>query len=91
MSLRNRLTNSAEAELLALQMLLQDFQLSNGPDSRRLLDGRPFSSRGIYKALMQNQPATHLDIIWQTAVPKKVQIFTWLLCQNRLNTRANLL
>ncbi|TVU12514.1 hypothetical protein EJB05_46165 [Eragrostis curvula] len=33
----------------------------------------------------------HANIIWSTSVPTKLKFFAWLLCNDRLPTRANLL
>ena len=90
--LRNRLTAATTAELASLSTLLQGVTLSQEPDSRLLLGGATFSSRGAYQ-LLQTQPHDHHDAarIWAAPVPNKVKIFAWLLHLNMLNTRANLL
>lgn len=91
-NLTNRLTNAASSELVALSLLLQDFQLSDSPDERFLVHGPSFSSKAVYDILMQEVVEDdHADLIWRSRNPSKIKIFAWLLFRGRLNTRANLM
>ena len=90
LALRNRLTTTAIAELASLNSLLQDWALSQVPDTRRLLNGSAFSARGAYAALSGHLSDPTLAAIWDSKVPKKVMIFGWLFYLDRLNTRKNL-
>jgi hypothetical protein len=47
-ALRNRLTLTTSLELSSLLPLLQAFQLKKLVESRTMLDGKPFSTRGIF-------------------------------------------
>lgn len=91
LSLRNRLTVVAEAELASLLALLQDFHPSDVDDSWILLSGQPFSTRGAYMLLSPGDPDLPVAQIWRCHVPLKVKIFTWFFHRDRLNTRRNLL
>ena len=87
----NRLTNAASSELVALSLLLQDFQLSDSPDERFLVHGPSFSSKAVYDILMQEVVEDdHADLIWRFRNPSKIKILAWLLSEGDLNTRANL-
>lgn len=90
LALRNRLTTTAVAELVSLNSLLQDVTLSQASDTRRLLNGAAFSTRGAYAALTVQLTDPVLAVIWDSRVPKKVMIFGWLFYLDRLNTRKNL-
>lgn len=89
--LRCRLTAAASQQLASLSTLLQELHLNDEQDTRRMLDGSPFSVKAAY-TLMHGQPqdpdASH---IWRSKVPKKIKVFGWLLHHDRINTRANLM
>jgi hypothetical protein len=89
--LRCRLTNAASEQLVSLSNLLQDVTLSEAQDTRSLLDGSPFSTKGAYLHLQSQLEDPDVSPIWKSRVPRKVKVFGWLLHLNRLNTRANLL
>ena len=90
--LRDRLTVTASLELDAILLLLQDVMLSDAPDDRFLHHGSNFFSRGAYSLLLPGRDVDrHARHIWSSSVPIKVKVFGWLLCRDRLNTRANLL
>uniref|UniRef100_A0A452YKN1 Reverse transcriptase zinc-binding domain-containing protein n=1 Tax=Aegilops tauschii subsp. strangulata TaxID=200361 RepID=A0A452YKN1_AEGTS len=86
LALRNRLTTTAIAELASLNTSLQDCVLLQVPDTRRLLSGSAFSTRGVYAALSEHLSDPMLAAIWDSKVPKKVMIFRWLFYLDRLNT-----
>ena len=78
----NRLTNAASSELVALSLLLQDFQLSDSPDERFLVHGPSFSSKAVYDILMQEVVEDdHADLIWRFRNPSKIKILAWLLSE----------
>ena len=88
--LRNRLTMAATQQLAALSLLLQGTTLTDDADSRLLLDGSAFSTRGAYVGIQTALLNPDADRVWASRVPNKVKIFGWLLLLDRLNTRANL-
>lgn len=78
----NRLTNAASSELVALSLLLQDFQLSDSPDERFLVHSPSFSSEAVYDILMQEVVEDdHADLIWHFRNPSKIKILAWLLSE----------
>ena len=90
-NLCNRLSLLAEQEFVALMAVLQDFVPSAAEDQRFLVQGLTFSTKQAYDTLMARPDCDPLaPIIWQSKVPRKIKIFTWLLFKDRLNTRANL-
>lgn len=91
--LRNRLTSNAAAELCSVLSLLQDFQVSPGPDERYLNGCLGFSTRAAYSLTMADDSAheMHAIPIWSSCVPNRVKIFAWLLFRDRLNSKSNLL
>src|ERR1041385_1218504 len=89
--LRDRLTVTASLKFDVILLLLQDVMLSNAPNDRFLHHGSDFSSRGAYSLLLPGRDVDrHARHIWSSSVPIKVKVFGWLLCRDRLNTRANL-
>ena len=79
-NLTNRLSNATSAELVALNVLLQDFQLSEGPDDRTLNHGAPFSSKAAYAILTQGETEDdHANLIWRSRAHPKLRLFGWLL------------
>ena len=70
LALRNRLTSTAIAELASLNSLLQECLLSQVSDTRRLLNGAAFSTRGAYAALLVQLAEPMLADIWDSKVPK---------------------
>lgn len=89
-SLVNWLATDALNEFVALSLLLQDFQLSNGMNERYLLYGPIFSSKVAYGIIMhEDEEDDHVDLIWCSRSPNKIQIFAWLLFRGRINMRAN--
>ncbi|KAK1681640.1 hypothetical protein QYE76_042488 [Lolium multiflorum] len=68
-----------------------DVTLTDALDSRTLLDGSPFSTKGAYLHIQSQLLDPGVMPIWQSKVPRKVKVFGWLLHLNRLNTRANML
>lgn len=58
------LTNAASDEFVALSLLMQDFQLSDGHDGRQRVHGSPFSTRAAYGLIMhENNEDDHADMI----------------------------
>lgn len=89
-ALRNRLTAAATVELASLLSLLQVVQLNEDADERKMLNGKPFSSRAAYASPHDCDNDSDSRLLWSSRVPNKIKIFGWLLHLNRLNTRANL-
>lgn len=90
LGLYSRLTLTASNELASLRFLLQDVTLTGVPDSRTLLNGAPFTTKGAYDALASQLGDPSLAFIWDARVPSCVRVFGWLFYLDRLNTRANL-
>jgi hypothetical protein len=88
--LRNRLTDAATAELASLMSLLQEVLLTQGLDSRTMLDGSKFSTRNAYLNLQNRQLDDTTSFIWESKAPARVKIFAWLMHHDKLNTRKNL-
>jgi hypothetical protein len=93
LSLQDRLTRVAEAELLDVQRLIDATALQEGEDCR--FNDSPstprFSSREAYRALSPARPLdTSACLTWSLRIPTKVKIFAHLLDIDRLSTRANL-
>lgn len=90
-NLTNRLSNAASAELVALNVLLRDFQLSEGPEDRILNHGASFSLKAAYAILTREETEDdHANLIWRPRAHPKLKLFGWVLYRGRLNTRANL-
>ncbi|CAN6253863.1 unnamed protein product [Urochloa humidicola] len=91
--LQNRLTLAARRELSSLQTILNSVQLSATADQRVILTQPPttYSSRKAYMLLhhtgVRDEGAC---VIWSTNLPSRVKVFSWLLYNSRLQTRANL-
>lgn len=75
-NLTNRLTSAALRELDALCLLLQDFQLTDGPDERFLIHGQQFSPKAAYKIMLHEEVEDdHADLIWRSRAPHKIKLF----------------
>ncbi|KAE8769178.1 putative LRR receptor-like serine/threonine-protein kinase [Hordeum vulgare] len=71
--------------------MLHDFQPNDVVDERYLTHGLPFSTKNTYNLLVGSPDNDTTDaLIWASRVPIKVQVFGWLLFQDRLNFKANL-
>lgn len=90
LGLRSRFTLTASNVLASLRLLLQDVRLSGLPDSRTLLNGSSFTTKGAYDTLASQLADPMLASIWDARVLSRVRVFGWLLYLDRLNTRANL-
>ncbi|KAJ1294370.1 hypothetical protein BS78_01G141200 [Paspalum vaginatum] len=90
--LRPRLTSAAEAELTSLLQMLEQVQLSDSPDERKMhLSATPFSSRCAYSMLVDSSSNDANGLrVWKTRMPNKVKVFAWLFFRDRLSTWANL-
>jgi hypothetical protein len=87
-NLRAQLINAAPAEQLAHCSFLQAVELSYEPNSRCLLNNTSIFNKGACKAHPARQARSLCP--WVSYVPNKVQIYGWLLCPDRPNTRVNL-
>ena len=75
--------------------LLDGVVLTNTPDVRvcpwedRL---HKLSSSSVYRAVVSNgEGCEYYKFIWENCAPPKVKFFGWLLVQNRIQTKENLL
>ncbi|CAL5081713.1 unnamed protein product, partial [Urochloa decumbens] len=92
-SLQSRLTHAARAELSSVRSILSSFQPTTLPDARLLRVHPPteYSSSTAYKLLQHTGTQdAGACIIWSTCLPSRVKLFSWLLYNQRLQTRANL-
>ncbi|GJN17833.1 hypothetical protein PR202_gb04934 [Eleusine coracana subsp. coracana] len=89
-----RLTRVAEDDLRRLEATLQQTQLTTAPDTRRStligLD-RKLRTAPIYQMIVASAPCPFAEFVWHNQTPPKVQFFTWLLSQDRIKSRVNLL
>jgi hypothetical protein len=69
--------------------MLQDLNLNQELDDRRMIDGTKFSTRAAYLALQDGTDDESTAAIWESRVPRRIKTFGWLLHLNRLNIRAN--
>lgn len=94
LDLQPRLTHVAAAELESLRQLLDPVELGSDPDERYLAGAGavPYKSATAYSMLRRvGSPDANVAVIWATRVPTKIKFFAWLLCNGRINSRANLL
>jgi hypothetical protein len=69
---------------------VQVFHLSEGSDSRKMINGDSFSTRSAYACLHHSDSDAVTEQIWASRDPNKVKVFGWLVQLDRINTRANL-
>ena len=91
----NRLSTQAQLELQQLNVILQQSQLSEQPDTRLLAFSRTkdkLDTLAIYRLLkaqgQENDPTS--SFIWKNAAPPRVQMCFWLLLKGRIQCRSNL-
>lgn len=94
-TLAPRLSPLGRAELATVLDLLSSIQLTAEPD-RRLSPFATGSSKlktaALYKLLMHNDsPPAFPKFTWRNKTPPKAQFFVWLLSQDRIHCKANLL
>ncbi|CAN6226414.1 unnamed protein product [Urochloa humidicola] len=94
--LERRLSREAAEEYTKLQGILERVALLPGEDRRysplAATDGA-LRAGPIYRALMATTgapPVQFTKFVWQNRAPPRVQFFAWLLVQNRLQCRSNL-
>ena len=82
------------AELLRLQELLADQNLSEATQDAWVWSGPSFTVRAVYR-LLRDQGAPEDPIllqrcrlVWKRRLPLKIKIFAWLLLRRRLMTRS---
>ncbi|CAM0947799.1 unnamed protein product [Alopecurus aequalis] len=91
-----RLSSTASVQLNALHRVLEANPLSAGADSRyiplcAMADGR-LRTAALYGLYTFTGVRAHFfDFVWGKHAPSKAKIFVWLLVQNRIQSRANLL
>jgi hypothetical protein len=90
-----RLSYVASTELGTLDCLLGDVVLTNGTDVRRCLwedVASKLSSAALYKTVTASKvECVYYKFIWENCAPPNVKFFGWLLVQNRIQTKENLL
>ena len=87
------LSDQRADDLIRMQTLLGDCQLSEGPDAWVWQEPR-FSARAVYQRLLEQaatEDPTFLRLwraAWKSQLLLKIRIFAWLLLRRRLKTRA---
>jgi hypothetical protein len=85
----------AARELEQLEALLAGVSLSATPDLRLCLwedMAHKLNSSIVYQAVVTNgQGCEYYKFIWENRAPPKVKFFGWLLVQNKIQTKENLL
>lgn len=91
----SRLSSVASAELATLTDLLGDVVLTDDTDARRCPwedAASKLSSSALYKTVTASEvECVYYKFIWENCAPPKVKFFGWLLVQNRIQTKENLL
>ncbi|CAN6352985.1 unnamed protein product [Urochloa humidicola] len=91
-----RLTRAALEELVKLQTLLTQVALRDGEDRRSsaLADADGILRTGpVYKQMVHSTgppPKSFSNFVWGNRAPPRVQFFAWLLVQERIQCRSNL-
>ncbi|TVU01445.1 hypothetical protein EJB05_53095, partial [Eragrostis curvula] len=90
-----RLSTAATDEFLKLSELLADIVLTDQPDVRMCPwedKAHRLSSSAIYKSVVFNGAGCeYYKFIWENCASSRVKFFGWLLVQNRIQTKENLL
>lgn len=92
-----RISRAAVGELQQMRLLLSRVALSDQDDRRRsplVNRGDVLRSTPVYNLLMATTgapPCSFAKFVWGARVPPRVQFFAWLLVQERVQCRANLL
>jgi len=95
MHLVSRQSAAALEELQIVRGIIAGTQLTDSPDRRespfQLTDGNLHSS-SIYKLLRatDGDPSSSAAFTWRNRAPPRVQFFTWLLLNDRIQCKANL-
>ncbi|TVT98766.1 hypothetical protein EJB05_55904, partial [Eragrostis curvula] len=89
------LSTVATEEYTKLTEMLATIQLTNDPDVWRCPwedKAHRLSSSKIYKSVVSNgEGCEYYKFIWENRAPSRVKFFGWLLVQNRIQTKENLL
>jgi hypothetical protein len=93
--LSSRLSAGAVSELLCLNQLMDQVMLTDQMDKRTSnlisADGR-LSTAAVYKAAVHTQHTSPVfSFVWKSKAPQRVKFFAWLLLQDRIQNRCNLL
>ncbi|TVU08333.1 hypothetical protein EJB05_41734, partial [Eragrostis curvula] len=91
-----RLSRVASQELTEIVALLDTIELNDQGDVRAspLLDAEEnLKSAPIYKMLTRAhwKPCDYFEFVWHNRAPPRVQFFGWLLVQERIQCKTNLL
>jgi hypothetical protein len=68
------------------QVLLSD----NDDSSKWLLGCKGFSVKSFYKMLKNSMIEVPLNFLWKTRLPHKIKVFLWLVRNNKILTKDNL-
>ena len=90
-----RLSSVATEEFTQLSTVLAEISLTNAQDVRRCPwedKAHRLSSSMIYKSIIAvGGSCDYYKFIWENRAPPKVKFFGWLLVQDRIQIRENLL
>ncbi|CAN6250750.1 unnamed protein product [Urochloa humidicola] len=90
----SRLTPVAVAQLTSVHLLLDATVLTEQDDGRHsalATSAHRLSTSKIYRAATaQEQQCPHANFIWKNRAPPKVRFFAWLLIQDRVQHKNNL-
>lgn len=72
---------------------LADVQLSDGEDEISWKFGNKgvFSVKTVYNAMTANESGTYAKTIWKGKIPSKIKIFLWMVANNAILTKDNMI
>jgi hypothetical protein len=50
-----------------------------------------FSVKSVYNAMTANESGTYVRIIWKGKIPSKIKIFLWMVANNAILTKDNMI
>jgi len=92
-SFRRWLDEHLQNQLRRLYDLLSPFSVSVARDTPKWVKGEKglFSVKTTYNSLCPQGLGTNMNHIWKAKIPLKIKIFMWLVCNNAILTKDNLI
>jgi len=92
LTFRRWLDEHKQYQLRKLYDLLSPFSVCRGKDTPKWLNGKTgtFSVKSVYESLCSREPEKQMKFIWQAKIPLKIKIFMWLIYNNAILTKDNL-
>ena len=92
LSFRRWLDEHLQNRLRSLHDLLSPFLVSVANDTPKWIKGEKgaFSVKSIYKSLCFQEVGTTMSHIWKAKIPLKIKKFMWLIYNNAILTKDNL-